>query len=126
MVERIRGPYRPPAAAPSEPAGRTTPRQNGAAFQQILQQQLQAAPVALSAHAQLRLQQRQITLTPPQLQRLQQAVDRAAAKGARESLILVDDLAFVTSIRNRTVVTVMQREEAKQNIFTNIDSALIV
>jgi len=78
-----------------------------------------------SAHAQTRMQSRQISLGRGEMERIEGAVDRAAAKGARESLILVDDTALVVSIRNRTVITVVDRENLKQNVFTNIDSAVI-
>jgi len=53
-------------------------------------------------------------------------VSKAAAKGARESLILLDDKAFVVSVRNRTVITAVDGEHLKENVFTNIDSAVIV
>jgi len=128
MVERIGAP-RQPENAQNPPTGRTSATGSvvPGTFQQLLQQQLQTvSPVRISAHAQMRLAQRRIVLGPAQLQRIQEAVDRAAAKGARESLILLDDLALVTSIRNRTIVTALSREEAKENVFTNIDSAVII
>ena len=59
------------------------------------------------------------------MERLRSAVDKAAGKGSRDSLVLMDDLAMVVSITNRTVVTVVDRENLKQNVFTNIDSAVI-
>ncbi len=78
-----------------------------------------------SAHAQTRLKSREIQLAPAQMNRIGDAVNRAASKGAKESLVLVDDLAMVVSISNRTVITVMDKENLKQNVFTNIDSAVI-
>ena len=57
--------------------------------------------------------------------RLSDAVDKVEAKGGRESLILLGDLAFVVSIRNRTVITAISHERLRENIFTNIDSAVI-
>jgi flagellar operon protein len=56
---------------------------------------------------------------------LQGAVQRAASKGARDALVLMDDLAMVVSVTNRTVVTVVDKDNLKQNVFTNIDSAVI-
>jgi flagellar operon protein len=53
-------------------------------------------------------------------------VDRAAAKGARESLVMMDDVALVVSVKNRTVITAVDRAHLKDNVFTNIDSAVIV
>jgi flagellar operon protein len=84
-----------------------------------------ADAVRFSAHAQTRLQSRQIALEPTHLDRLQGAVQRAANKGARDALVLMDDLAMVVSVTNRTVVTVVDKDNLKQNVFTNIDSAVI-
>ncbi|HEX3047301.1 MAG TPA: flagellar biosynthesis protein, partial [Bacillota bacterium] len=57
---------------------------------------------------------------------LRDAVNKAEAKGARESLILMDQMALVVSIKNRTVITAVDNESLKDNVFTNIDSAVIV
>ena len=74
-----------------------------------------------------RLQTRNINMTPAQMDQLKGAVDKAAQKGARESLILMNnDLALVVSVRNRTVITAMDGSSIKDNVFTNIDSAVIV
>ena len=78
-----------------------------------------------SAHAQTRLQSRNIALDPAHLSRLEGAVGRAASKGSRDALVLMDDMAMVVSVKNRTVVTVVDRDNLKQNVFTNIDSAVI-
>ncbi|HLK59814.1 MAG TPA: TIGR02530 family flagellar biosynthesis protein [Chthonomonadaceae bacterium] len=84
-----------------------------------------APPVRFSAHAQTRLNSRNITLDAGHLDRLQGAVQRAAGKGSRDALVLMDDLAMVVSVTNRTVVTVVDKDNLKQNVFTNIDSAVI-
>lgn len=84
-----------------------------------------ANDVRFSAHAQSRLESRQIALKAGHLDRLQGAVNRAAGKGAKDALVLMDDLAMVVSIPNRTVITVVDKENLKQNVFTNIDSAVI-
>lgn len=67
-----------------------------------------------------------MSLGDDELSRLAGGVNRAAAKGARESLVLMDDKAFVVSVRNRTVITAVDGENMKENVFTNIDSAVIV
>jgi flagellar operon protein len=82
--------------------------------------------IKFSRHALQRLQTRNITLTAGEVHRLQDAVERAASKGARDSLVLLDELAFVVSIKNRTVITAMDGESMKEHVFTNIDSAVIV
>ena len=108
----------PPAAAGSAP---------GATFQEILAGEL-ASPSMLrfSAHAQARITARRMNLGDEELSRLAGGVSKAAAKGARESLVLMDDKAFVVSVRNRTVITAVDGENMKENVFTNIDSAVIV
>lgn len=78
-----------------------------------------------SRHAQKRLEQRGIDLDGVRLARLEHAVGQAAAKGARESLILLDEMALVVSVQNRTVVTAMDQQAGKEQVFTNIDSVVI-
>ncbi len=84
-----------------------------------------ADAIRFSAHAQTRLQSRHIALQPDHIARLQSAVGRAAAKGSKDALVLMDDMALVVSVKNRTVVTVVDKDNLKQNVFTNIDSAVI-
>lgn len=84
------------------------------------------AGIKFSGHAQTRLASRQITLTDSDIARLGEAVTRAAAKGARESLVLTDKAALVVSVPNRTVITAVARADLKENIFTNIDSAVLL
>jgi flagellar operon protein len=61
------------------------------------------------------------------VERLHAAVDKAAGKGSRETLVLMDNqLAFVVSVRNRTVITAMDGATVKDSVFTNIDSAIVV
>ena len=97
----------------------------GGGFEQVLNQAING--VKFSQHATQRLQTRNINLTPTQMNQLNNAVDKAAQKGARESLILMDkDLALVVSVTNRTVITAMDGASIKDNVFTNIDSAVIV
>ncbi len=78
-----------------------------------------------SRHAQKRLEQRGIDIDGAQMARLEQAVGQAAAKGSRESLILLDEMALVVSVQNRTVVTAMDQQAGKEQVFTNIDSVVI-
>ena len=82
--------------------------------------------VNFSRHAVRRLEEREISLSPQELERLGGMVDRMAAKGARQALILMNDTAFVLAVPKRTVITVLDGEHAKDNIFTNIDSAAIL
>lgn len=95
----------------------------GASFAEVLRGQIQA--VRFSRHAQERMASRGISMSPEQLARLNQAVSAVEAKGGRDSLVFLDDKALVVSVKNQTVVTVVEREGLKGNVFTNIDSAII-
>jgi flagellar operon protein len=83
------------------------------------------AGLQFSKHALARVQRRGIEIGASTLGRLAQGVDRAACKGSRDSLVLVDGTAFVVSVSNRTVITAVASEHMKDNVFTNIDSAVI-
>jgi flagellar operon protein len=83
------------------------------------------APVRWSAHAVQRLQQRQLAVTPEMQGRLEGAVDKLAAKGGRESIVMMDGMALVVSVSNRTVITAVDQSGMRDQVFTNIDSAAI-
>jgi flagellar operon protein len=108
--------------AATEGASKAQPLQ-GPAFGDVLAGQ--AAQVQFSGHALQRVRRRGIELGQATLARLQHGVDRAAGKGARESVVFVDSTAFVVSVRNRTVITAVDRDHMKDHVFTNIDSAVI-
>jgi flagellar operon protein len=97
----------------------------GPAFSDVLRDTAGTTPVTFSKHAVQRLERRQLTVDPTTMQRLQDGVDRAAGKGARDAVVLVDDTAFVVSVTNRTVVTAVGKDQMKDHVFTNIDSAVI-
>jgi flagellar operon protein len=99
------------------------PSVNGPAFGDVLAEK--TAQVQFSGHALQRVRRRGIEVDTTTLARLQNGVDRAAGKGARESVVFVDSTAFVVSVRNRTVITAVDREHMKDHVFTNIDSAVI-
>jgi flagellar operon protein len=84
------------------------------------------ATLRFSAHAAQRLRERDITLSETEQAALQEGVERAAAKGSRETLLLTEDAAFVVSVANRTVITAVSRSEMGEAVFTNIDSAVVV
>lgn len=82
-------------------------------------------PISFSKHAQARLSSRGIELDDVDLEDLGKAVDQLAKKGARESLVLLGDNAFVVGVGERKVITALSRQEAVGNIFTNIDSTVV-
>ncbi|MGE5552338.1 MAG: TIGR02530 family flagellar biosynthesis protein [Betaproteobacteria bacterium] len=97
----------------------------GASFEALLKEELARGGLKFSAHAERRLASRGIPFSAEELASLSSAVDRAAAKGARETLVLVGSTAFLVSVRNRTVITAINGDSLKENVFTNIDSAVI-
>lgn len=109
----------PGAPKPSQPAA------GSPTFADALRQAENPSALKFSAHAQTRMQSRQIPWGPAEMARLEGAVQRAAGKGARESLVLLDQTALVVSVPNKTVITVVDRDQLQQNVFTNIDSAVI-
>ena len=101
-------------------------RQQGKSFAEILEQTKANATedVKFSKHANERLVSRNIDLSDAQKERLNQAVKSAEAKGIKESLVMMDNLAFIVNIKNNTVITAVTGEE--ERIFSNIDGAVIV
>ena len=83
-------------------------------------------PLRFSRHAKARLESRGIELDDAAHARLDDAVQRLDTKGARESLVLMDDNAFIVGVPKRTVITAMSRSEAMGNIFTGIDSTIVI
>lgn len=135
---------------PSQPAGRmNTPKSvpgSGPSFQETLSQVggqtttptapigalggLKAPPnlegIKFSNHAIDRMRSRGISYGPEDLAKIKDAVGRAAAKGSKDSLILMNDSALIVSVKNNTVVTVMDKNALKENVFTNIDSTIVL
>lgn len=96
-------------------------------FEQIWQEKSrQASGVKFSKHAANRLLDRKIDLSDGQMERLNEGAKVAAKKGIKETLVMVDQLAFIVNIPNNTVVTAMDQAETKENVFTNIDGAVIM
>ena len=127
MIEKLNSAALPVIAGgtTNDAARKTTAGQ--LSFNQVLEQQLGGATeLKFSAHAQERLQSRNISLSTEDLVRLKQGVAQAAAKGSKESLLLKDNVAFVVSVKNQTVITAVDAASMKGNVFTNIDSAVIV
>lgn len=96
-------------------------------FDQVLQQQLyQNKEIKFSKHAMERLETRNIQLTPQDMARINQAFNIAQGKGIKETLILMDDRVFVASVNNKTVITAALENQLKENVFSNIDGAVII
>lgn len=119
----IPGPAPRPAGTPVQ-----IPPTSGPSFRSVLEQQQHTAaqPLKFSAHAMQRLQSRNIHLSSEDMARMNAMADRAAEKGAKQSLFMLRDVAMVVSIKNRTVITAVDGESMRENVFTNIDSAAVI
>lgn len=111
----------------SSPAATKENQRGVSPFAQVLDEKLPSSQgVKFSQHAQDRLRARNLTLTSAEMQQLEGALDSVAQKGGKESLVMVGNAALVVSVKNRTVVTAMDRNQMKGNVFTNIDSAVVI
>jgi flagellar operon protein len=99
----------------------------GVNFADILQEKVDATNmVQFSSHAIKRLEERSLMISQDDINRLNDGVRQLDAKGSKNSLVMVDDTAFVVSVRNKTVITAMDKVNTESNIFTNIDSVAFV
>lgn len=118
---------------PQQPVQPIAPKKNAAkpatqtnnTFAKILDSKLNPE-LKFSNHAKQRLESRNIKLSDEDIEKITNAVAKVREKGARDSLVLMQDLALVVSVKNNTVITAVDGESLKENVFTNIDSAVIV
>ena len=111
---------RPPSQAPA-------PSRAEGEFSRVLEKALDSSPqVRFSRHAEERIRSRGIQITPHELDRLNQAVRIAEARGAKDSLVVSGPLSYVVDVPGRTVVTALYGEQARGHVFTNIDSAVVI
>ncbi|MBR1693681.1 MAG: flagellar protein [Lachnospiraceae bacterium] len=106
-------------------------QQTGVSFQDIFVKKVEsdgtrAEELKFSKHASSRLLDRNISLSDNQVERLNEGAKKALDKGISESLVLVDDLAFIVNVKSSTVITAMDQTETNENVFTNIDGAVIM
>ncbi len=95
-------------------------------FEDILRNVKAKQSINFSKHAVERMQVRKINLNNIELSKIEDAINKASIKGVREALILMDDKAFIANIKSKTIVTTVNKEQLKNNIFTNIDGAIII
>ena len=117
-------PVRPQGIPVQIPPTSTT----GPSFRDVLTQTGVTSGTGLkfSAHAIQRLQSRNITLSQDDVQKMNVMADKAAAKGAQQSLFMLHDVGMIVSIKNRTVITAVDSDSMRENVFTNIDSAAVI
>ncbi|CCX88807.1 flagellar operon protein [Clostridium sp. CAG:590] len=100
---------------------------NQTSFRQILEQvSNRNDTVSFSRHANERLSSRNIRLNEEQMQRLNEGVKQAKEKSIQESLVMMDNIAFIVNVKNNTVITAIDQNTNDSNVFTNIDGAVIV
>lgn len=96
-------------------------------FGKILEKKIQSSSgLKISAHAADRLKERNINLSEIDMSNLRTAVEKVRDKGGRDALIIYNDTAYVTSVKNNTIITAIDSKSLKENVFTNIDSAVII
>jgi flagellar operon protein len=122
-ISRITGLAAPQAAVTSGP--KPAAPQGGTSFADVLKAKTDADALKFSAHAQTRIKSRGIDVSPQVMDKLTNAVDTAQQKGSKNSLVLFPNAAFIVNVPNRTVVTAMDGENIRENIFTNIDSTVL-
>ena len=104
-----------------------TEQKSATSFDSLLQNKIEEQqPLQFSNHARQRLEKRGIELSQKDISRLTDAVQKAKAKGANESLVLMDRIAYIVNVPNRKVITAVDPATMQDNVFTNIDSAVIV
>lgn len=130
MIDRLLpgqnlGPVQPGGAGQPQP--RTGAAYQGPAFRELLDESLRSSGgTRFSVHALRRIESRGIGLGPGEISSIESALDRAAAKGARDSLVLGGGYALVVNVPSRTVVTVLDPESLSEHVVTSIDSAVFV
>ncbi len=122
-------PNTPEIKPKSGQAIRKTPEKNAedrASFHQVLGKLQEKQEVVFSAHARERIESRNIKLGQDDLNRIEEVMDKVKARGARSSLFMLGEVALLASVTNRTIITAVDGTEEKEQIFTGIDSAVIV
>ncbi|KXB97029.1 MAG: hypothetical protein AA908_08795 [Chlorobi bacterium NICIL-2] len=114
-----------PVALPFVPLG-TSPQAEPAASGGNFDAILESEKLRFSAHAQARLSSRGVNLSREDVARLEEAVAKAERKGARDAFVMLRDMVFIVSIKNRTVITALKAEQAQESVFTNIDAAVLI
>jgi flagellar operon protein len=122
---RALDPVLTPASNPLQPFPGGSPSGGGPSFRDALTAAADERSLHLSEHALRRVEQRQIPLAEPQLDRLSSALDQLSQRGSRQSLVMLDQYAYVVNAPSRTVVTAVDPSQSKDKVFTQIDSVVI-
>ena len=128
MIDQIffPNPVQPVRQERPQPQNPASGQVSDSSFARVLDEKLPTQGIKFSQHAQERLKSRNIVLSANDMANLEGAVNSVAQKGGKESLVMMKDAALVVSIKNRTVVTALDRGQMQGNVFTNIDSAVVI
>jgi flagellar operon protein len=119
-------PSQTPSSSPiAQPTSEAPPSDGSQSFRDALTAAADDHSLQLSEHAMKRVEQRQIPLQGDQLDRLQKAMDTLSQRGSRQSLVMLDQYAYVVHVPSHTVVTAVEPNESKERVFTQIDSVVI-
>jgi len=116
-----------PIVPNNQAKNKMSPDKPAESFQDVLFRELDnARQIKISAHAQRRLVERNIDLNQKDWGEIASAMNKAASKGSINSLLIHGEMALIVSVKNRTVISAMNKEDLKEHVFTNIDSAVII
>ncbi|SMG16247.1 TIGR02530 family flagellar biosynthesis protein [Paenibacillus aquistagni] len=122
---RPQAPIQP--AQPHKAAFKETASEAAAPFKQLLEREIKRSDsVQFSHHASKRIEERGMTLTPEVLKKINEAVDQAAAKGSKQSLVLMNNAAYIVNVPSRTIITALDKPFQQGHLFTAIDSAVCI
>lgn len=99
---------------------------SGPSFRDVLDKLKSSGELKFSKHATQRLESRNIKLSDSEVDKISTAVDKASEKGVKEALIMMGNKAFIVNVGNKTVITAASEDQLKENVFTNIDGAVII
>lgn len=123
---KINQPIRP---LPQQQKNRTVTekKSSDSSFKDILTSKIKGQPkISFSKHAQNRINSRSIAISTAEINKLQHGIEKARNKGARDSLVMVNNVAYIVSVENNTVITAVDEKNMEDNVFTNIDSAVFM
>lgn len=121
-INGVSVPFIPIVGNNTEVTSKKLGREAASSFDAIFREELEK--VKFSNHALKRLESRNIQLSDNDLSKIQNAVEKAEAKGSKDSLVMMDKTAFIVNIPNKTVVTAIEVANSNENVFTNIDSVV--
>lgn len=122
-INGINLPFLPAGGVDALHNGQQTQKSSASKFSEIFQSELDQ--IKFSAHAKSRIKSRKMEMTNSDIQRLGSAFDSAKEKGAKDSLVMMDNKAFIINVPNKTVITAMDKGSMNSNVITNIDSAIV-